>query len=243
MNTTTLRTLTKGCGTLALALATLSLVACGGDSDNDDDTFSYRISLTNLTAGQPLSPLAVVLHDADWRALQVGEPASVALENLAESGAVSDLLAQAEAADSDYATMTGAGIILPGASETLEIETDASGTFFLTLLSMLVNTNDGIVALNGADLEGLAVGDQLTLDLMAYDAGTEANSESADTVPGPAATGGLREGFNASRDDIRDEVFAHAGVVTSDDGLTRSVLTEAHRWQSPVARVVVRRIE
>jgi len=58
-------------------------------------------------------------------------------------------------------------------------------------------------------------------------------------VPGPAAGG---EGFNVTRDDLVDRVTVHAGVVTRDDGLSTSALDVSHRFDNPVARIVVTRI-
>src|SRR5680860_1111904 len=89
-----------------LPLAAL-VAGCHTDSDGDDvmsdPSFSYQITVTNLTAGQPLSPAAVVIHDTNWQAFTLGEPASVALETLAEAGDNSDFVA---AADSDSNVLT-----------------------------------------------------------------------------------------------------------------------------------------
>jgi len=74
---------------------------------------------------------------------------------------------------------------------------------------------------------------------MAYDAGTEANSETAATIPGPAAGG---EGYNSTRDD-RDTVGGHPGVISADDGLTGSALDASHRFDNPVARITITRLE
>lgn len=234
------------------ALVAVGLSGCGGDSsshpDEDDmatdtTTYEYEVSVTNLTAGQPFSPLSVVLHNQSWQAFELGEAASTEIEIIAESGDNTQFIAAATADDDAYAVQGGAGIVGPGASETISIETDASGTLSLSVVSMLVNTNDALTALSGVDVSGLAVGESVSYRLRTYDAGTEANSETADTIPGPAATGGAREGYNVARDDVRDEVYVHAGVVTSDDGLATSALTEAHRWDNPAASVVISRIQ
>ena len=54
------------------------------------------------------------------------------------------------------------------------------------------------------------------MNMDVWDSGTEANSETAATIPGPAGGG---EGFNATRDDS-DTVSFHSGVISQDDGLT-----------------------
>ena len=229
-----------------LALAALALGAC---SDSDDpvrsqQTFEFEIQVSNLTLGQPFSPLALIAHHEDWRAFETGSAASVALEELAEGGDNSGLLQSASAEAGVYSTVSGAGIVAPGSSETITLEVNAAtlGTLSLSMLSMLVNTNDAIVALNAQTLNALAVDESMSWSLNTYDTGTEANTETADTVPGPAAAGGLREGFNANRDDVRDAVYVHAGVVTQEDGLSSSDLSFEHRWDHPAARLTVTRL-
>ena len=104
---------------------------------------------------------------------------------------------------------------------------------------MLVNTNDAFVGANCIDVTKLKSGESLTLNLSAYDAGTEENSELASTIPGPAGGG---EGFNSKRDDV-NFVHIHPNVITKDDGLATSALTQAHRWDNPVAMLKIERIQ
>ena len=227
----------------------VGLTGCGGNSSSHDaedqltTTYEYQVLVTNLTAGQPLSPVSIVLHNQSWQAFELGAAASAEIELIAESGDNAQFIAATEADINAYAVESGTGIVAPGASESIIIETDASGTLSLSLVSMLVNTNDGLTALNGLDVSELAVGESMRLLMNTYDAGTEANSETADTIPGPAAVGGDREGYNVARNDVRDEVYVHAGVVTGDDGLSASVLTQMHRWDNPAASVVISRIQ
>ncbi len=228
---------------LSAALATLLLAGCGGSSSSSSTptpppppppptTYSYQVSVLNLTNGQPLSPVAVVLH-ADGNLWENGASASVALEKLAEGGDAADILAW-ENAVSNAATETPVG---PGSVGEIAISTQDETALTLSLATMLVNTNDAFSGLNAVDLSGLSVGDSMTWTLSAYDAGTEANDEAAGTIPGPADMG---EGYNAIRNDI-DKVVRHPGVVSQHDGLTTSVLTEAHRFDNPVMRVTVTR--
>jgi len=223
------------------------LSGCGSDSDDDMGTTvesmpaQYSVTVTNLTASQPLSPIAVVMHSSDWQSFMTGEPASLELEHLAESGDNSSYLTAAEGSDLVYSSIGGSGIVGPGASETLTLEVDEDfvGTVSLSMMTMLVNTNDALAALNSKSIANMSVGDSMSFNTLSYDSGTEANTETADTMPGPAAEGGLQEGFNAVRDDIRDAVFVHTGVVTSDDGLVNSALTNVHRWDHPAVKVTV----
>lgn len=226
-----------------------ALSACSSSSDDPvvsvDTDLVFEITVTNLSANQPMSPAVLALHQDSYQAFETGASASVALEQLAEGGDNSALLASLASSDQVLTEVGGAGAIAPGGSELFELSADdnALGTLSLSVLSMLVNTNDAVVAVNSQSLASMAVNETQTFYALSYDAGTEANTETADTIPGPAAAGGAREGFNATRDDIRDEISVHAGVVTQDDGLSTSVLTQANRWDHPSVRVSVVRVD
>lgn len=223
----------------------IGLTSCGS-SNNDDDmpvvvNQVFELEVVNLTAGQPFSPIAAIAHGGDYSVFSIGEPATAGLELLAEGGDNSDLIQEAETAGA-ISTVSGEAPVGPGGTETLMItvsEDDLSG-LYLSSVTMLVNSNDAITAAKNIGLEGMEVGESTTLTTISYDAGTEANTEISGSIPGPADGG---EGFNAVRDDIVDEVRLHAGVITSDDGLSVSRLTQAHRWDNPVARVTLTRVE
>lgn len=225
---------------MAFAMSAL-VTACDLGSSNDNtsaivsesDAYKeFEISVTNLTNAQPLSPLALAFHE-DGMLFQVGEEASVALETLAESGDNTDFLADGMISQS----AAGTGLIMPGMSETIMVTLESTDAELLTIATMLVNTNDAFTGVNALDLSDLMAGESISLETRSYDSGTEANSELASTIPGPAGGG---EGFNSERDDV-DFVSMHAGVVSSDDGLTQSALTQAHRFNSPTAMISISR--
>ena len=150
------------------------------------------------------------------------------------------LLAEATADGSVTSSVSGTAPIGPAGSETISIqvlESDLPDTR-ISVSTMLVNTNDAFSGLNGLPVGGMAAGDALTVDGIAYDAGTEANTELAAEIPGPIAGG---EGFNAARNDRADQVSMHAGVISRDDGLASSDLSNQHRFDNPVVRVRVER--
>ena len=72
--------------------------ACGGGGGSDNNTgagpATFRVTVTNLTHNQPLSPPAMIFHLQGYELWEVGEPVSAALENLAESGDPGDVLSQ-----------------------------------------------------------------------------------------------------------------------------------------------------
>jgi hypothetical protein len=227
--------------------AALILAACsnsdnnGSNSEVNPQDSIFDVSVTNLTAAQPLSPLALVAHNDDYQAFMIGEPASNGLEVLAEGGDNSMLISEAVEAGA-FTTVTGTGPIGPKSSSTVSITLaqDQLAAAELSLLTMLVNTNDAFTGVTEVSLSGLELGESMTMNALSYDSGTEANSEALGTIPGPADGG---EGFNSVRDDLADHVTLHSGAITMDDGLNTSVLTEAHRWDNPTARVTITRVQ
>lgn len=203
---------------------------------------SFDVTVSNLTNSQPLSPAAVIAHQGGYSFFAVGSAATAGLEEMAEGGDNTALIAEA---DADAAvTVTGSGVagIGPAASETVTVamlESELPG-LMLSVATMLVNTNDAFTGLNGMSVESMAVGDVVVVRSVAYDAGTEADTETAATIPGPAGGG---EGFNATRDDQADLVTMHAGVVSQDDGFATSDLSEQHRFDNPVAQIRIERTD
>ncbi len=225
-------------------VATISLLGLTGCDHDDDDTpkeppidpvnIVYQISVSNITHGQPMSPVTVVLHN-DGQLWSIGEPASAALELLAESGDGSDLLSLGMV----LASGVGDGVLMPGLTQSIMVTSVDVVPSHLSLATMLVNTNDAFTGVNAMSLTNLAVGESISMLTSSYDSGTEKNSELVTTIPGPAGGG---EGFNAQRDDV-DFVAMHPGVVSQDDGLAQSGLTNAHRFDNPTLRVTVTRME
>ncbi len=237
---------------LVLGLASTLLAACDNDNVSVNQPppmppppppamATFDVTVTNLTNAQPLSPVAIIAHMDGYSVFAIGDPATAGLELQAEGGDNTDLIAEADADMNVSATASGAAPVGPAGSETISIEVLESDVASLRISAstMLVNTNDAITVLNGADVSGLAVGDSMMQRIIAYDAGTEANSETAATIPGPAGGG---EGFNAARDDIADRVAMHPGVVGQDDGFATSDLTNQHRFDNPVAAVRIERV-
>lgn len=231
---------------LPIALVT-ALSGCFHDDDDDPvvitpppvvvpepepTEYSYEIMVSNLTYAQPLSPMTVTLH-GDSKMWTMGQAASTALELLAEGGDNSEFIAQADVLESS----AGEGVVLPGATDTVSISTTDEAATHLTFSTMLVNTNDAFSGLTGLDLSTLAVDEPKTWTLNVYDAGTEMNSEVAGTIPGPADGGA---GFDMTRDDV-NFIAIHPGVVSQDDGLSTSVLTQAHRFDNPAVKITITR--
>ena len=199
----------------------IGLSGCGGDmAASSSQGYAYEVQVTNVTAGQPMSPLLV----SSTSFFSVGESASAALEKLAEGGDNSELLN----ADS----VSGSKLITPSQSDAVSVNTL---TQTLSIATMLVKTNDAFAGLDNQDLSSLALNASATFYLNAYDAGTEENSETNATVPGLG-----EEGYNSARESS-DIVTLHAGIITKDDGLATSNLSSMEKFNNPVARVVITR--
>ena len=232
---------------LALSSSIL-LTACGG-SDNDNDAPAetesptteinaiYEVTVTNATNAQPLSPPAFIIHNDGYPAWETGVAASPGLEILAESGSPEDFISEKQ----DYALTDTAGdnAIIPGANASVSLETEWNEGLQITVATMLVNTNDAFTGTTGFAIGQLAVGESISQLTRIYDAGTEENSETSESIPGPAANG---EGYNSERE-TSDFVAIHSGVVTQDDGLSTSVLTEAHRFDNGAMVVRIERTQ
>lgn len=231
----TIRPVTSWPICLAVILA-ITMPACSSDDDNNQAV--YEITLTNLTNNQPLSSQGYAIHRTGYTAWEPGQSASDGLELLAEAGDPSSFLSSATIDLFVLAIHRNDAPIPPGGSARVEMQSWRYTDLRITAAAMLVNTNDAFTGTAGALIGDLAVGGSKTFQIPAWDAGTEANTESAANVPGPAGGG---EGLNQARDDT-DFVYLHQGVVTADNGLAASALDESHRWDNPVAEITVTRI-
>ncbi|MEM7281169.1 MAG: spondin domain-containing protein [Pseudomonadota bacterium] len=241
-------------------VALLVLTACGGSSTPPaapepappppppppvaDATF--EVSVTNLTLAQPLSPVAVMFHRAGFNSFIDGETSSLALELLAEGGDNTDVLGEVAAATEHLASGSTAGPVPPSAFSdvvTLSFPSDQLDDVRLSVITMLVHTNDAFSGMNATNISNMEVGQSITFTGPTWDAGTEANDELGVSMPGPDFGG---EGFNPNRDDRLDLVRFHQGVVTSasvESGLASSSLVERHRFDNPTTRITVTRTE
>ena len=190
-----------------------------------------EVKITNLSAKVVLTP-PIVAASKDWiTVFQLTEPASLALEMLAEGGSTDALAMMFE---EHNASVTQAGpteAILPGQTLTLYVYGKRNSR--ISLASMILPTNDGFVAMNSKRVKPDGT---TTTYLSAYDAGTEMNDEDCDNIPGPLSCGG-GEGFNM--DDIGEGfVYPHPGTH-GENGIS----VEEFSWADPVAMVTTRMVK
>ena len=195
------------------------------------DQLMVTLSITNLSRGQILSPVFIARHGQDAGPLYtLGHPASESLAKMAEDADASGLLADWTPEGKDYISEAmvvalNNGPIPPGATVTKSFEvTDGNG--LVSFASMLVTTNDAFIGASGLD-----VTTSRTINLNAYDSGSEANSESCAYIPGPPCGNHVKD-----EADAEGHVHVHAGI----HGGEGSDLDPAmHDWRNPVARLTI----
>ncbi len=226
-----------------------------GQNGTNANTAVFTVQITNLTNAQPMAPAAVILHEPGFNAFVDGETATVGIEVMAEGGDPSMVISEAQDSTNFLDAVSTGGILTPktvGETQTLVVPALDVDDLRLSVTTMLVNTNDAFTGLNAADISNMEVGESKRFTTVTWDAGTENNTETATTMPGPAASaaggGGASAGYDPVRDDIADVVRLHSGVVTSAnandpsrEGLATSVLDESHRFDFPTSRVIVTR--
>ncbi|MCE9785110.1 spondin domain-containing protein [Shewanella algae] len=205
-----------------------------------------EISINNLTHGNHFTPLLIAAHDGNSHLFQAGEPASSALQKMAEGGDISELQQAVTANNGVIVANPAAGLLAPGA-KVEKVMLDSGALTHLSLVAMLLPTNDAFVGLDGWEIPSTP--GSYTLYLNAYDAGTEANDEQitgggAPGVPGiPAAPDGMggQNGTGVMDDSSNDRVHIHPGLLgdTDPNGGISDVDSRIHRWLNPVAALVV----
>lgn len=206
-------------------------VLAAANSQADDDTDTYKISITNLTRGQPIAPVMAATHRSGMSFFQPGEAPSPELANLAEAGNGNPMAAGLIGTPGYSDAQVSASGTMPGKTTTMMI-TARHGMDHLSLGAMLGNTNDGFIALR--DVELPKGGKVVTYMADAYDAGSETNSESCSTVPGPAC-GGMAL---SPEDSGEGFVHIHNGIH-GIGGLSSS----RHDWRNPTAQIVIMRMK
>jgi hypothetical protein len=111
----------------------------------------------------------------------------------------------------------------PGSSITVKITADP--TDVLSMAMMLVQTNDGFAGVADLPLQMMMA----ELEVPAYDAGTEENTESASDVPGPPF-GGMGHPATIPAQPIG----VHPDITGKAD------LPAAYDWTGAVARITTR---
>jgi len=211
----------------------------------------FTVTVKNLTNGIYFTPLLISAHDGDTHLFETGSPASPALQAMAEGGDISKLLKKVGGEDRDTKENPAGGLLQPGGIVSdVYFNTNRTRNRYLSLVAMLLPTNDGFVGLDSLLIPRIP--GTYKYYLVGYDAGSEANDERINLTgdggtPGiegiPAAPGGDAgvDGTGVSVVDTNPAVHVHRGVVGDTDpaGGISDLDSTIHRWLNPVAEIVI----
>jgi hypothetical protein len=221
-------------------------------ADPDQGARRYRVTVTNATLGQPVAPSVIATHNDAFRLFDLGPtpaPGDVgydryfALATMAETGfpvylrdqvAASDGVSEAKALPTDRTPP----VLMPSESNSTTIGASRNARY-LSAAAMLGATNDAFYAVRNVRLPH-GIGDSVHIYADAYDAGSEANAESADTVGALGATDDdPMTGFGINENG-EDYIHIHAGIhgIGGPNGLAASM----YDWRNPVVEVTIERI-
>ena len=140
----------------------------------------YEVTVTNITKGMTFTPIMVATTRRGDQFFELGEPASDAVEAMAEAGDVGPLQDSLDALDISNSSFLP--FLAPGESVTQLVATNRRYRN-VSIAAMLVPSNDIFFAANG--VPGPRGRRTLTFTVPAYDAGTELNDELCASLPGP----------------------------------------------------------
>lgn len=205
------------------AAALLSLMALPAVASAQN----YEVTITNLTKGQIFAPPVVYTHRSSFDLFTPGEAAIPELAGLAEDAANDPLVALLSAESKVADVAVAGGVILPGESATVHVRAWGRARN-ISALGMLVTTNDAFFA-----AEKRVPSFSNTVYATAWDAGSEANTQDCDDIPGPPC---FNPGVRVT-DGAEGFVYVHAGIQDRGD-----LSSEDYDWRNPVAKITIRHV-
>ena len=233
----------------AKKLAASALLVTGLSGPVLTQAADFDVTVTNLTRGVYFTPLLIAAHPADTSLFTAGQAASASLQSMAEGGDISMLSADLAGLAATVVENPAAGLLGPGSSTTATLNTDAAAdNVLLSVVGMLLPTNDGFVGLNSITIP--TEPGTYTFDVDGYDAGTEANDEIRGSgapgeagfpAPGPVDASSGMNGTGIAGATAEGFVHIHRNVLgdTEAAGGSSDIDATVHRWLNPVARVTV----
>ena len=226
------------CASLALGLLSWGQSAQATDFD---------VEITNLTNSIYFTPFLVAAHPAGNNLFSTGQPASANLQAMAEGGDTSGLMADVTGLGATVVDNPAGGFLGPAASTTFNMNTDGTSNDRLSIVAMLLPTNDAFAGLNAVEIPTMP--GSYTFDVPAYDAGTEANDElitgggapGAPGIPGDPSMLTGTNGTGAAGPDANSNVHIHRGALGDTDAMGGSsdLDSRVHRWLNPIIRVTI----
>jgi hypothetical protein len=199
-------------------------------------TRTYRVTIENLTpvvgtnGSQVFSPALVIVHDRSFDLFTVGETANQAVIDVAEEGNTTTGTDMFRTIGGVTAATSEGTRIAAGDRLTFEVTADNDARY-LSLVTMLGNTNDGFTGLDAVHLTG----GTKTYRVFAYDAGSEVNDQLRASISGPCCN------------DLTHAGTPENGVITRHPGFvagTGDLTAQDWGWPAnqPVALITVERI-
>jgi len=207
---------------------------------------NFTVAVTNLTNGIYFTPLLVTAAPSTTHLYTEGMAASANLQAMAEGGDTAGLKTDLMAVGADVAA-ANATPLAPGATATATFTNTAAANTHLSVVGMLLPTNDGFAGLDSIMVPTAA--GSYTFYANGYDAGTEANNElvngggAPNTLGIPADPGAANGtgGTGVASVDANTTVHIHRGIIgdTNPTAGISDLDTTVHRWLNPVAQIVV----
>ena len=147
----------------------------------------FNVRIINLSNGIYYTPFLVAAHPAGTSIFTVGQPASANLQAMAEGGDIAGLVTDLDGLGATIAENPAGGLLAPAMETNVDLNTDGTSNELLTIVAMLLPTNDAFAGLNAVQIP-TAPGTYV-YDVPAYDAGTEANDELITGGGAPGAAG------------------------------------------------------
>lgn len=210
--------------TLGMALIAVTTVHASGDE-------LFEVTVTNITKGQTFTPILAATHKSRIAFFEAGAEASPELALLAEGGNTAPLAEFLKSMPNTVNDISGnPGMLLgPGESVSFRITSQPRKFRRLSMVAMLIPTNDTFMAVNNVALPSF----KKTVFANAYDAGSEPNDEICANIPGPVCMG------VGDSPEAGGEGFVH--ISSGIHGIA-DLAPETYDWRNPVARIDIRRI-
>jgi hypothetical protein len=228
---------------LATVLALAARVSAAGPKLAD-----YRVTLVNLTGGQPFSPPVAATHQKAIRMFEVGRLASDELAAIAQDGNEAPMAglfggsSKATQVVDVGRPLTPSGKTVGSFTDTVSFEIAAAPGDKFSIATMLICTNDGFT---GLDAVKLPKSGSQTFYTDGYDAGREQNTErSVDIVDPCSALGPVPLAGDPNGNEDAAVATTPAQPIQLHPGITGvgDLSVALHGWTDPVARVTIERI-
>jgi len=231
---------------IAIATVGIALMLVAPQAAHSDGGKTYKVTITNLTAGQPITPPILITHTSRTQIFTVGEEASEGIQQIAENGNSAPLLDALSNDSQVHEVVAGMAPLVPandpgetgfGSSETFTITAQGRARY-LSFASMLICTNDGFTGLDSISLPRY----KKTVYARAYDARTEMNTEDlADIVP--PCQGLIGVSSEDMGTGMSNPVLAEKGIVIPHAGINGGIdlFPEVHGWGDPVIKIEIER--